>query len=411
LRPLEPWFAAAFALALAVGGGVLLTELMMAPAGDELGKMAAYLAAAGAVTLAGGWLGVEVFERVPGLSIRAKTFAGGVTGIAVALLNVLIVAQLMFVSTAHDLKVLMVLLAFSGAITTCFALWVASTTSRRIGGVAGAIGALAAGDYETRVDVRGSDEVARLSAAVNELAGRLDAASRQRDAIDAERRDLTAAISHDLRTPLASIRAMIDALDDQVIDDPAEVLRYHGALRRELDRLNGMISDLFELARIDAGAVKLDRRPIALQEIAAEVVDAMQAQARRSGIDLALSAPDDPDPVLVDGERVERAIANLVQNALQHTPAGGRVDVRVISTNGHVELAVADSGCGIADEDAPHVWQRFYRADRSRTRSGDGDGAGLGLAIVRAIVEAHGGSVDVRSSPGAGATFAIRLPR
>jgi two-component system sensor histidine kinase BaeS len=168
-----------------------------------------------------------------------------------------------------------------------------------------------------------------------------------------------------------------------------------------------MIDDLFELARIDAGALRLERRPVAIQEIAAETVDAMQARARNSGILLMFDAPKLP-PISVDGARIERALANLIQNALDHTEPGGRIDVRLLGTNGCVEVRVIDTGPGITPEDLPRVWNRFYRLDRARTRNGDG--AGLGLAIARAIVEAHGGSVDVQSSPGAGATFALRLP-
>jgi signal transduction histidine kinase len=246
---------------------------------------------------------------------------------------------------------------------------------------------------------------------VNRLAQRLQEAEEQRSALDRERQALTAAISHDLRTPLASVRAMVEALDDHVVEDATEVDRYYAAMRREIERLDRMIDDLFELARLDAGALELDRHTVALEEIAADVVDAMQAQARRKGVALALHVAGSPRQLALDGDRMGRVAANLIRNALEHTPDGGRVDVSVFSDDGHVGLRVSDSGEGIDASDLGQIWRRFYRAERSRGRASDEmDGAGLGLAIVRGFVEAHGGAVAVESVRGEGATFTVRLP-
>jgi signal transduction histidine kinase len=209
------------------------------------------------------------------------------------------------------------------------------------------------------------------------------------------------------------MRAMVEALADEVVEDPAEVARYYATLRREIERLSRMIDDLFELSQIDAGALQLYRQPVALQEVAAEVVDAMQAQAAGREVALALRLDGDPPAVVLDGARVERAVANLVRNALEHTPPGGRIEVTVGASDGSVDIAVSDTGVGIGDDDLPRIWDRFYRAERSRRREpgAAADGAGLGLAIVRGIVEAHGGTVEVRSTLGSGSTFTIRLPR
>jgi signal transduction histidine kinase len=182
-------------------------------------------------------------------------------------------------------------------------------------------------------------------------------------------------------------------------------------MRREIDRLSHMVDDLFELAQMDAGAPRLERRAVALHEIAAEVVEAMQAQARLKDVDLSLATEGDPPDVFVDGARVERVIANLVRNAMEHTPPGGKVDVRIVADDGWLRLNVRDTGEGIAEDDLPHIWDRFFRADKSRGRGPEAaDGAGLGLAIVRAIVEAHGGLVDVDSAPGRGSLFTLRFP-
>lgn len=411
-RYAESWPGALLLLALAVGSALLLAQLMMAPPAREMRDLGAYLTISGAGSMLLVWLGLRLAGERGGLTLRARTFVGASIGSGVALLNVLVVARLMFVSTSHDLKLLVALLMFSSVVTVCFTFWIANAVSDRVATVGGGIRGLAAGDYTTRVPIVGRDEIAGLAADVNTLAGRLEDATRQRDALDRERRDLTAAISHDLRTPLASIRAMVDALDDHVVEDQDEVARYYGVMRREIERLSRMIDDLFELARLDAGALQLDRRPVALQEVAAEVVDAMTPQARAKGVELALRVESQPALLSLDGGRIERAVANLVRNAIEHTPAGGRIDVSVGAPNGAVELRVRDTGEGIDAADLKQIWERFYRGDKSRNRaSAPTDGAGLGLAIVRGIVEAHGGSVDARSEIGAGSTFTLRLPR
>ncbi|MCI0849548.1 MAG: HAMP domain-containing histidine kinase, partial [Chloroflexi bacterium] len=257
LRLGQPWLAAALGLTLAIGAGLLLAQLLMSPPAGDMRTLAAYLTLSGATTMGFGWLALRLADRAVGLGVRAKTFIGAAIGSGVALLNVFIVAQLMFVNTAHDLRLLLALIGFAAVVTVFFSLWVASAIAGRLEVVASGIRALAGGDYATRVDVEGGDEVARLAADVNILAGRLRESEEQREELDRERRELTAAISHDLRTPLASVRAMVEALDDRVVDDPAEVERYYRTIRREIDRLSRMITDLFELAQMDAGKLQL----------------------------------------------------------------------------------------------------------------------------------------------------------
>lgn len=408
----QPWVAAVLGLTLAIGAGVLLAQLLMSPPAGDIRALAAYLTISGAATMGLGWLALRLADRAVGLSIQVKAFLGAAIGSGVALLNVFIVAQLMFVSTGHDLKLLLALITFSAVVTVFFSLWVASTIAGRVELVTRGIRSLAAGDYAVRVDVVGGDEVTQLASDVNRLAERLRAAEEQRQALDRERRELTAAISHDLRTPLSSVRAMVEALDDRVVDEPAEVERYYRTIRREIDRLSRMITDLFELAQMDAGELELDRQPVALQEVAAEVVDAMEAQARQAGVSLDLSVDGRPQELSLEGARIERVAANLVRNALEHTPAGGNIEVSVFAENGYVALRVSDSGEGIDASDLSRIWDRFYRAEKSRRRGpNSSDGAGLGLAIVRGIVELHGGTVEAASNPGRGATFTVRLPR
>jgi len=407
----QPLVAAALSLTLAIGVGLLLAQVLMAPPANDLRLLATYLTISGAATMAAGWLGLRLADRAVGLPIRTKAFLGTVIGSGVALLNVVIVAQLMFVSMSHDFKLLVALIVFSAVVTLFFSVWVAGTVAQRLEAVAGGIRALSQGDYASRVEVSGGDEVSQLAADVNALAQRLEIANEQQRALDRERKELTTAISHDLRTPLSSVQAMIEALDDGVVGDSAEVRRYYATIRREVARLSRMIDDLFELARMDAGALELELHPVSLEEVAAEVVDAMQAQAQRRGVELLLHADGGQREISLDGARMERVAANLVRNALEHTTTGGKIDVSVSHDNGWASLRVTDDGIGIESEALPRIWDRFYRAERSRQRAeGSENGAGLGLAIVRGFVEAHGGTVEAASSPGEGTTFTVKLP-
>jgi two-component system sensor histidine kinase BaeS len=173
-----------------------------------------------------------------------------------------------------------------------------------------------------------------------------------------------------------------------------------------------MIGDLFDLAQLDSGALRLEKRLLPAQEIVAEVIEGMLPQAKRAGIELRFAAPEGDLPdVPLDGSRFERAVSNLVRNAIQHTPSGGEIRASLLRDGRWMTLNVVDNGEGFDAAQAEHVWDRFYRGDKARGRKGSvGDGAGLGLSIVRGFVEAHGGEVACQSSPGHGATFTLRLP-
>ncbi|MEO8457984.1 MAG: HAMP domain-containing sensor histidine kinase [Chloroflexota bacterium] len=410
-RAALPWLGAVIGLAVAIASGVLLAQLLMSPPLSELAKLALYFAVAGGATLGAAWVLLLAIDRTISLSIQTKALITGVAVGVVALLNVLIIAQLMFVSTDHDFKMLLAVIAFSVIATVVLSVWVARSVAGRLHSIAVVVDSLASGDLSRRTHVSGRDEVASLAADVNALAMRLQEAEQQRQALDREKRDLTTAISHDLRTPIASLRAMVEALEDKVVAGP-EVDRYYSAMGRDLNRLSRMIDSLFELAQIDAGSLALRRSTVVVEDVVREAVDALRPQAKVRGVALEFRGASKTSANL-DGDRIERAIANLVRNAIEHTPADGRVEVGVSPNNGWIEVNVADTGEGIDADDLPRIWERFYRADKSRTRddSGNGDGAGLGLAIVRGIVEAHGGTVAAQSQLGIGSTFSVRINR
>jgi len=222
------------------------------------------------------------------------------------------------------------------------------------------------------------------------------------------RRELTANVSHELRTPLTSIKGFAETLLDGAMRDEATCRRFLTIMNGETDRLVKLVDDLLDLSLLESKRVTLELKPVDVSVLVAHTVDKLKPLAQTQRLTLHQSAP--PGIVVpADADRLEQVLTNLVGNALKYTPEGGRVDVRVATADREVEVLVNDSGRGIGPEDLPHVFERFYRADRSRTR-GSG-GTGLGLAIAKHIVEAHGGRISVSSRANEGTTFKVTLPR
>jgi signal transduction histidine kinase len=222
------------------------------------------------------------------------------------------------------------------------------------------------------------------------LAARLAAEERSRREVEAARRRLVAAVSHDLRTPLASLRLLVESIDDGVVTGETRD-RYLAEIRTHVAVLSGLIDDLFELSRIEAGEIAWTMSRVELRELVGDTVAAMRASAEARGISLATELPPGELIARANAEKVQRVLFNLIQNAIRHTPADGSVTVRARSAAGGVEVEVADDGEGIAPEAREEVFDAFYRGGEAAARGEDG--AGLGLAISRAIVEAHGGRI------------------
>jgi signal transduction histidine kinase len=220
------------------------------------------------------------------------------------------------------------------------------------------------------------------------LAARLAMEERANREIEAARRQLVAAASHDLRTPLASLRLLVDSIDDGVATGETRD-RYLGEIRTHVGVLSDLVDDLFELSRIAAGDISWTIRQVELGALINETVAAMRAQADARGVRVAAELPEGSLIAAADPEKVQRVLFNLIQNAIRHTPADGSVTVRARAQGKGLEVEVDDEGEGIAEADAPRVFEAFYRGDASRGE----DGAGLGLAIAKAIVEAHGGRI------------------
>jgi signal transduction histidine kinase len=243
------------------------------------------------------------------------------------------------------------------------------------------------------------------------MAERLEQAFHRERALEASRRELISAVSHDLRTPLATTRAMVEALADGVVTDRDDVQRYLRLILQETQHLSRLIDDLFELSQIDSGALRLHCMPIDVAELVAETVAAYQAPAAEHAVRLeeaVVSARVEADP-----ERLQRVLRNLLDNALHHTPPGGTIEVRAGSHDHTVEVSVSvsDSGPGVAADELERIFDRFYRSERSRRRDeGVSSGAGLGLAIARGLIQAHRGRIWAERSTLGGVCIQIRLP-
>ena len=255
----------------------------------------------------------------------------------------------------------------------------------------------------------GNNEMAELARSFNAMAAQLQIADRERRDLETMRRNLVAWAGHDLRTPLASIQAMTEALADGMVDDPETVQRYLGTMRRDIQALSHLIDDLFDLAQFDAGGLRLDRHPASAADLVSDAVERFSEVATRQGIRLQGEAQPGIGQVNVDAQKIERVLANLIGNALRHTPNGGAVWVQAQSAAGGIRITVEDNGEGIADADIPHLFDQFYRGEKSRSRATGG--SGLGLAIAKTIVEAHGGEISVENRIAGGARFVFTLPQ
>jgi signal transduction histidine kinase len=359
--------------------------------------------------------GIAVVVTVAGLLVvrlmAARSVAANLTVIAAVtvlatLAGVAVTADEMFISRA-DFDVVLPIVAITGIAGFTVALLVGRRVARSSRLLLTAVQEVGAGGAYQPPQAVLPAELAGLSDELAAAHARLAQARDRERALEASRRELVAWVSHDLRTPLAGLRAMAEALEDGVVADRLTVSQYHRQIRRETDRLTVMIDDLFALSRIHAGALRLVRRPVELSELIGEAITSAEPLARAKGVRLRGHAAASP-PVPVDPAELGRALGNLVSNAIRHTPAGGSVEVLGDEGSGMARVSVSDSCGGIPAEHLPRVFDVAFRGQPARTPGPD-EGAGLGLSIARGIVEAHAGRIGVRNT-GPGCQFAIWLP-
>ncbi|WP_414653150.1 HAMP domain-containing sensor histidine kinase [Gaiella sp.] len=292
-----------------------------------------------------------------------------------------------------DVKILAVA-AGSAAAAIAVALLLARAIGRPLRDLAGVANTIAGGELSARTPVAGPAELRELSSAFNTMADSVEGL------FDA-RRELISWASHDLRTPLASLRALVEAAEDGLVE-PDE---YLPRLREQAAVLTLLVDDLFELARIDAGALALERERVELTRFVPSTLRLLEPEASARSIHLDFDVPA-PSVVVAAPQELERVLVNLLGNAIRHTPPDGSVAVRVERVNGEVRVHVEDTGRGLDPRASERMFERFWRADRARS----GGGAGLGLAIAKALVEAHGGTIWAENRTHGGARVSFSLP-
>jgi two-component system, OmpR family, sensor histidine kinase SaeS len=312
---------------------------------------------------------------------------------------VVALAAMMRLNTA-DAQLVVGFVIFGVALALVVSLSVAREFSASLSLVEAAARQIADGDYSFRLDaqqVNGGPELASLARSFNRMADGVQQAFSERQRAEDERRQLMAALSHDVRTPVASLRAMIEAIDDGVVSDPETIARYQRTMRHEVRHLTDLLDQLFDLARLEAGTTALRRERVALGDLISDAIEATTPRANERGVRLTGNVAARLPTLELDARQIHRVLSNLLDNALRHTPAGGVIAIRAELAGDHMaRVRILDSGEGIAAADLPYVFQAAYRGETSRSRS-TGAGAGLGLAIARQIIMAHGGEIHARS--------------
>lgn len=362
------------------------------------------------VSLLVGFAAYWVVLRLGIGGISGKVSLGYALCVGVTGLVIMLVSMPMFISK-HDAQFLLVLLAFSGLISLGFGYLTSRTITRGLSELMIGAEKIAGGDLSARVNVTTGDEVQRVATAFNNMAEKLEHAAAKQKELEQARRDIVAAVSHDLRTPLASLRVMIEAINDGVVSDEATTQRYLKSAQFQAENLSLLVDDLFELSQLDAGVMQWSVEPGSLRDLISDTLETMNVQAAEKNIKLSGWVDPSVDPVLMNSHKMQRVLYNLIQNAIRHTPADGTIfiEARQREQDGQVQVDVIDTGEGIPESDVPRIFEQFYRGEKSRSR--ETGGAGLGLAIAQRIVQAHRGKIWVESKRGAGSRFSFTLPR
>ena len=400
--------AAVLTLVGLTGFVLLLTIVLLDPPAGDLAALATFLTISGGLTVLLGLTAARLGLPRWGRSLRARLLLVSVLTATLALVNVGFTAMLMFLST-HDLALLAGLLGFSIGMSVFVATALSEPTVQSLRELVKAARRMSAGDRNTRVPVESDDEVGELAVAFNDMAERLESSFARERGLEQARKELTSAVSHDLRTPLASIRAIVESINDGVVTDPETVSQYMRTTLTEVENLSQLVNDLFEISQMDAGVLEIQMEAASLQDLISDTLESMSAQAATHDLNLHGSVDEELVPVVMDSRRVQRVLYNLVQNAIRHTPADGTIYIRAHDRGTEVQVEVTDTGEGIPEQELQRLFERSYRTDRSRSRVSGG--TGLGLSIARGIVEAHGGRIWAESVAGKGSTFSFTLPK
>jgi signal transduction histidine kinase len=390
---------------------ITILVIKMKPTTSDAIHLTMYLALSGGIALGAGQLGLWLADVTHIGGFRVKLAIPSLLTALIIGVSVIMISRLMFLSV-EDSELVLAFLAFGTAIALAIAWSIAGEVSHAMARIEAGARRIADGDYSWRIveaDAGGTAEITSIQEAFL-----------RRDSAEADRRQVIAALSHDLRTPLASVRAMIEAIDDGVVTDPTTIRRYQRTIRSEIGHLSALMDELFELSRLESGALTLQLEKVALEDILSDALEGQREQAEQANITLVGQAEPELPLVPLDVRQMQRVIDNLLQNALRHTPAGGAILLHAApqcasasSQPTGIVVQVIDTGEGIAAHDLPHIFERTYRGETSRRRAaGDVENAianaGLGLAIAQRIVAAHGGSICAVSPLDADATVLLR---
>jgi signal transduction histidine kinase len=370
--------------------------------------LAIMFAAAGLGALLVGFVSVQAGWWRRATSLTQTLTVGHVLAALFGLVIVLLAARLMFISE-HDLALAGVLLFFASSVAVSFGYFFSNSITQRLKMLDRAAVRLSDGDFAVRVDVAGRDEVAELGQAFNAMAIRLEDAEQESERLETARREFIAGASHDLRTPLSSLRAMLDAIADGVVEDPADYIRRS---QRVITQMSNLTDDLVELATLDSRAAPFERSPASIEQVIEIAMEGAALRAESKGIELTGPVHGGLPMIPMAANKIGRVLQNLLDNAIDHTASGGEVAISALERNGTVEVAVQDDGEGIRPENLPYVFDRFYRGEKSRPRAdSELGGVGLGLAIARELVEAHGGTIWAESGTEGGTRVTFALPK
>lgn len=352
--------------------------------------------------------GLMIAGRLRHRSLAAQLWVAVLTTVLGVMAGVVVAAWQMFLSTGDTRTVAVILMAASG-VGAAAALAMAGRLRRAIGAVSALAGSIGGRPVDpATAPAVPTSELGGLARQLHEIAEHLDQATQRERMLESSRRELVAWVSHDLRTPLASLQAAVEALEDGLVSDPETISRYYRTIRGEVERLVGMVDDLFRLSRIHAGLLNLQRQATSLESLVTDAVAVAAPVAAAKRVRLVERVPAGGVTVEVATTDFLRVLRNLLDNALRHTPEGGQVSIDAELDHAEARIAVRDGCGGLRQEEMARVFDVGYRGDVARS-PGTGRQAGLGLAIAQGLISAHGGHIDVGNEPG-GCRFVVHLP-
>ena len=374
--------------------------------GDTAAAATEVVALAAGAALVLSLLGLVVTHRLGQRPLSVYLWVAALTTVLGIVTGTVLAGSRMFLSAKDERTVIVVLVAAAtvGGLT---AIVLARTLRQGIGTVSRLASSLGQRPHEQAAPVP-TRELSNLASQLQEIGEQLHETIVRERSLEASRRELVAWISHDLRTPLAGIQALTEALEDGIVSDPETVSRYYRTISSEVSRLDGMVDDLFRLSRIHSGLLNLNLELVSLNDVVSDALTLVRPMAKAKGVHVVGQVEEDSTKVRLSTTEFSRILRNLLENALRHTPAGGEVSVRALVTDNETVMTVRDGCGGIAEADLARVFELGYRGDAARSPEPD-KRAGLGLAIAQGLVQAHGGDIEVANESG-GCCFTVRLP-